>query len=151
MISVQQLIRTEEASDRYDCLNECQLNRDCYWFTSNEANGSCGLFRSCEEITSENCPQCISGKRDELSLRYSKWSKRWDLVCVTKRPGSGASSRNLGLIFLTNSVQSQTMTGEYSCPTLECGIEGQCQGNELEQVFSPTEKLCQVRPYLVIF
>ena len=60
-IIVLQLLGTLETFDRFECLGACQEYPGCYWFSSNEENGFCGLFETCEDVSTENCPQCVSG------------------------------------------------------------------------------------------
>ena len=58
---VPQLLGTIETFDRFECLGACQDYPGCLWFSSNEENGFCGLFETCDDISTENCPQCVSG------------------------------------------------------------------------------------------
>ena len=60
-IIISQLLGTLETFDRFECLGACQEYPGCTWFSSNEENGLCGLFDTCEDISTDNCPQCVSG------------------------------------------------------------------------------------------
>ena len=60
-VMVLQLLGTLATFDRFECLGACQEYPGCYWFSSNEENGFCGLFETCEDVSTENCPQCVSG------------------------------------------------------------------------------------------
>ena len=57
-----QLLGSLESHDRYQCLSACTDLRDCTWFSSNEKDGFCGLFQTCNEVSTEDCPECVSGE-----------------------------------------------------------------------------------------
>ena len=61
-ICIGQLLGAFEAYDRYQCLSVCSNFRDCTWFSSNEEDGFCGLYKTCDEVSTEDCPQCVSGE-----------------------------------------------------------------------------------------
>ena len=64
-----QLVGSFQSYDRYECLSVCSNVRDCTWFSSNGENGFCGLFETCEEVSTENCSQCVSGESNCEVLR----------------------------------------------------------------------------------
>ena len=64
-----QLVGSFQSYDRYECLSVCSNVRDCTWFSSNGENGFCGLFETCEEVSTENCSQCVSGEYNCEVLR----------------------------------------------------------------------------------
>ena len=64
-----QLLGSLETNDRNECLSECSNLEDCSWFSSNEEDGFCGLFQTCDDVSTTNCPQCISGEHSCPVLR----------------------------------------------------------------------------------
>ena len=46
-----------------DCLADCQQEMTCGWFTFDPTDKLCELFKSCNVLSYENCPQCVSGER----------------------------------------------------------------------------------------
>ena len=56
------------SKDEFQCLELCQNNANCTWFTFYPDNsGSCQLFASCGAISDTLCPLCITGQ-NECSL-----------------------------------------------------------------------------------
>merc|ERR1712223_2305462 len=53
-------ISFEESED--DCLTHCQTVSNCTWFSFDPVENSCESFSSCTNLTSINCPQCVSGE-----------------------------------------------------------------------------------------
>ena len=46
-----------------DCLDACQSDPECQWFTYNFPTSACFLFSDCE-LFDETCSECISGQRN---------------------------------------------------------------------------------------
>ena len=68
-ICVGQLLVSFESNDQYQCLSACNNLRDCSWFSSNEEDGFCGLFQTCDDVSTTECPLCISGEHSCPVLR----------------------------------------------------------------------------------
>ena len=45
-----------------DCLSHCQDNPDCNWFSYDPIGKVCELFEACQSLSTEFCPQCVSGE-----------------------------------------------------------------------------------------
>ena len=52
------------------CLEFCQSESDCGWFTYNSADSSCSLFKKCDDLT--GCDSCFSG---ESKCKFSSKGK----------------------------------------------------------------------------
>ena len=57
-----QVIGSVESLDQYECLSACSDTPNCTWFSSDENSGFCGLFATCDDISTEDCAECISGE-----------------------------------------------------------------------------------------
>ena len=62
-----QTVGSAESFDQYECLSTCSDTPDCTWFSSDENSGFCGLFATCDDISTEDCAECISG---EYAVQY---------------------------------------------------------------------------------
>ena len=45
-----------------DCLSYCQQDEYCNWFSYDPIGRVCELFESCQSLSVEFCPQCVSGE-----------------------------------------------------------------------------------------
>ncbi len=52
---------TEDADE---CLEECQDDRDCFWFEFDSSDNVCVLFENCPEIDDRDCDTCVVGERE---------------------------------------------------------------------------------------
>ena len=44
-----------------ECLKFCQENEACTWFSFDFETKSCGIFENCSNLSSDDCPECVSG------------------------------------------------------------------------------------------
>ena len=57
-------IEGELLSDEFSCLDLCNSDEQCNWFTFFPQLGFCQLFKECTTLDSEACPDCLSGERN---------------------------------------------------------------------------------------
>ena len=50
--------------DEFKCLDRCQVNINCTWFTYNPEATTCRLFHACVIFDEKVCPDCISGQKE---------------------------------------------------------------------------------------
>jgi hypothetical protein len=91
----------EEASSQENCLELCQSDDNCHWFTYHSTTSACILYHDCDQVSSE-CNECISG---ESSCQLGTTT---DLPPTSTTPSghyvylSGGSSDNEGNVFAYN-------------------------------------------------
>ena len=59
-----QLLSVQATANEFKCLDICQLNRNCAWFSFNPESGSCLLFASCLNFDESLCPLCVNGQKE---------------------------------------------------------------------------------------
>jgi hypothetical protein len=52
------------SKDEFQCLESCQENSNCTWFSFFPDSNFCQTFSSCKNIDETSCPNCISGQRE---------------------------------------------------------------------------------------
>ena len=50
-------------TDEFACLDLCQANQDCKWFTFSTLTNLCWLYTDCPVLDVESCQECLSGNR----------------------------------------------------------------------------------------
>jgi hypothetical protein len=50
--------------DEFQCLESCQENTNCTWFSFFPDSNFCQTFSSCKNVDETLCPNCISGQRE---------------------------------------------------------------------------------------
>jgi len=51
-------------TDEFACLEFCQKEIDCGWFTFYLQTNYCELFVNCTYLDSDICPECLSGPQN---------------------------------------------------------------------------------------
>ncbi len=73
---------TEDARESaQECLENCQDTGPCHWFTYKPANSLCQLFETCESISDDNCPDCITGQKECDSVYQCNVKGRCQVNC----------------------------------------------------------------------
>ena len=49
-------------TDEFACLDLCKENLECKWFTFSTLTNLCLLFKDCQVLDEEICPECLSGQ-----------------------------------------------------------------------------------------
>jgi hypothetical protein len=52
------------ASNQYKCLEFCNLEPDCAWFTYFPSTNYCELLQTCTTLDIEACGDCVTGQKD---------------------------------------------------------------------------------------
>ena len=72
------------SKDEFQCLELCQNNVNCTWFTFYpDDSASCQLFATCGSISDTLCPQCITGQKECSSPEPVCWVQGHCLGNVT--------------------------------------------------------------------
>ena len=71
-ITVQHLTAISSLSQN-QCLEQCQSDPDCKWFTYFPEGKTCHLFASCDSLDEEICQDCISGQAECSGVKLSCW------------------------------------------------------------------------------
>ena len=50
-----------QVSDKLECLDLCRQSLGCSWFTFSARTCSCTLFKDCNILDLESCPECLTG------------------------------------------------------------------------------------------
>ena len=58
-----QLLEISYESNELACLHACRHKHHCKWFTFAPDLGSCEQLEDCPSISSESCPNCITGRK----------------------------------------------------------------------------------------
>ena len=51
-------------TDEFACLEFCQSEAECDWFTFYPQTNYCELFLNCTYLDSDICPECLSGSQN---------------------------------------------------------------------------------------
>jgi hypothetical protein len=52
------------SEDEFECLDSCQQNTNCTWFSFFPNSNVCHLLSSCGRVEDTFCPNCISGQKE---------------------------------------------------------------------------------------
>ena len=55
---------SKAAFSYYQCLEQCQNDVDCNFFTYDSDDNLCYLLANCTQINTTTCPNCYSGEKD---------------------------------------------------------------------------------------
>ena len=58
---------------QYYCRQECQLNTQCNWFTFYKKASYCQLFKNCDTLDVQFCPDCLTGEKDCKAPEIKCW------------------------------------------------------------------------------
>jgi len=61
------------ATDEYACLELCNSNPSCQWFTFAPSLNFCELLLDCSTLDSSKCDDCLSGTRDCIPKEPECW------------------------------------------------------------------------------
>ena len=50
------------ADSKADCIEYCQADSDCQWYSYDPADGACNAFSDCPSLETDACPNCVSGE-----------------------------------------------------------------------------------------
>ncbi len=50
------------SDDAQECLEHCQTDKDCQFFTQYDLDSRCVGFANCEEFETDSCQQCYTGE-----------------------------------------------------------------------------------------
>jgi hypothetical protein len=56
-------VDAETVSDEFECLDLCNSNDNCHWFTFFPRLKFCELLSNCSALDAERCPTCLSGEK----------------------------------------------------------------------------------------
>ncbi len=59
-----ELITLESLESEKACLSECRDTEDCAWYTFDNKLNICELFKTCPDVSQDQCPDCLSGESD---------------------------------------------------------------------------------------
>ena len=57
------IVGVSTTTDEFACLDLCQTNQECEWFSFSTLTNLCLLFTDCQVLDVELCPECLSGQQ----------------------------------------------------------------------------------------
>ena len=99
-----------------ECLEACQLESDCEWFTFDTKDSSCNLHKKCSSLI--GCETCISGntKCRVTSKGIYKFKLKHSTILYWKRKWKQIIQSFIDVIYVTESSSNGLLGGfEISC------------------------------------